>query len=140
MSIHTGRNPFVCYIRAKCFATKSRLYYHSQTKHCDTQQSNESFQCENWVGYLQSFSLHMRSHTEKNTFLCDVCGKAVSSLEPLWAHWYIHTGENPNISDICGKAFTKIEGVKVHKHTRTGIDWILVATVGSHSYSKHHLP
>ena len=51
-------------------------------------------------------SLHVKSHTGENHFICGVCGKAMTSKDSLKSHWLIRMGEKL-VCLFCGKAFNK---------------------------------
>jgi uncharacterized Zn-finger protein len=64
---------------------------------------------------------HMWSHREEAKYICDVCGKALSSSKSLRAHQRTHTGEKPFICSFCGKAFGSSMYLNVHKRSHTGV-------------------
>lgn len=59
-----------------------------------------------WETFLKSYlTVHQRTHTGKNPFKCNECGKRFYVKSNLINHQRIHTGEKPYECKRCGKSF-----------------------------------
>ncbi|XP_050389829.2 zinc finger protein 91 [Patella vulgata] len=82
--------------------------------------SFEPFAC------LENQEIHRKRHSSKKTstsnpanFMCQVCGKNLSSKDSLQTHSRLHTGEKPFVCDICGTAFSDKGALTKHSVTHS---------------------
>ncbi|XP_044738945.1 zinc finger protein 184-like [Chrysoperla carnea] len=83
---------------------------------------NGQFQCDKCnIKFETSENLHAHkiTHNEKS-YLCNHCGKELSSLIGLKAHIRTHTGEKPYKCNICEKSFSSDSVLIVHTRTHLG--------------------
>ncbi|XP_055359897.1 zinc finger protein 892-like [Betta splendens] len=60
-----------------------------------------------------------KSHTDKKTFNCVICGKSFKYNSIFQRHLRTHTGEKPHVCDTCGKGFSESSYLKAHLKVHT---------------------
>ncbi|GBP26657.1 Zinc finger protein 585A [Eumeta japonica] len=60
------------------------------------------------------------THGMAATYLCDTCGKSLSSTQHLRLHSRLHQGIKPHTCGTCGKSFTKKCNLQLHKRIHSG--------------------
>ncbi|XP_076827576.1 uncharacterized protein LOC143474132 isoform X2 [Brachyhypopomus gauderio] len=53
-------------------------------------------------------------------FICNICGKSLSSKYSLTVHYTLHTGERPYACTQCGKRFVNKTNLQIHQNIHTG--------------------
>ena len=129
-NIHLNVKPYQCPKCDKSFFMKKqlsnhRVVYHPElTKRCHREKvSLKCSFCEQEFDYESGLKRHERVHRNPQIpkeFLCDICGKALSSKEHLQRHTRIHTGEKPYMCEFCSKSFSDESNLKEHRRTHTG--------------------
>ncbi|XP_044270074.1 zinc finger protein OZF-like isoform X41 [Tribolium madens] len=110
-----------CSFCPKIFKTRQSLRYH-MPKH-DPDHVKTVYTCQVCLKVVHTkavFRNHLKTHTgEHKKYVCDVCGKDVTSLDSLRHHKTIHTGERNFVCEVCGKAFATKSRLKVHNRVHT---------------------
>ncbi|KAF9409647.1 hypothetical protein HW555_011044, partial [Spodoptera exigua] len=101
------RRPYRCSLCEKTFRDPYQILKHGKTHNYEEGASsepvNKRFLCDQCpeafvhMRHINSLRRHLRSHTGERNFLCNVCGKALSSRDHLKFHIRIHTGYKPNV-------------------------------------------
>ncbi|KAE8594947.1 hypothetical protein XENTR_v10015392 [Xenopus tropicalis] len=60
-----------------------------------------------------------RCSSEREPYMCKVCGKVFTRHSTLMHHHSIHTGEKPFVCQQCGKCFRDANNLKVHTRSHT---------------------
>ncbi|XP_037633160.1 zinc finger protein with KRAB and SCAN domains 8-like isoform X3 [Sebastes umbrosus] len=81
---------------------------------------NKSTSHSNNVNNSNLHKIHRNTHTGKQCFKCDTCGKAFQFESYLYRHLKIHTGEKPYSCKMCGKDFRYNSVLLCHIRTHTG--------------------
>lgn len=63
---------------------------------------------------------HLKTHTKKNLYSCQVCNKILSDHNSFRLHGRIHSGEKPYKCKFCNKAFAQIVNLNNHVRIHTG--------------------
>lgn len=110
---------FVCRICQKQLSTLGSL-----TIHMKIHEGRDVFfcsQCNQKFAHACTLKRHVNSVHEGqvNIFLCEICGKNVSSSTKLRQHIMMHKGIKPHVCTFCQKAFTKLEVLKLHLRVHT---------------------
>ncbi|XP_072536134.1 uncharacterized protein [Salminus brasiliensis] len=53
-------------------------------------------------------------------YICNICGKSLSSKYSLTVHFTMHTGERPYACAQCGKRFVNRSNLQIHQNIHTG--------------------
>ncbi|KAG5896086.1 hypothetical protein JTB14_006875 [Gonioctena quinquepunctata] len=116
--IHEGFR-YECPHCKKSFRNDGHFQYHVKTHQPDYQGFEK--QCEKCCTVFKSeggYRAHMKRH-EGLSYVCDVCGKNVTSVESLKRHIRTHTGERPYKCEECGKNFKTAQYLVTHKRVHT---------------------
>lgn len=54
-------------------------------------------------------------------FICNICGKNLSTKTSLASHYRLHTGEKPFMCAQCGKSFAKKFNLDIHYNIHSGV-------------------
>nr|XP_015834138.1 PREDICTED: zinc finger protein OZF isoform X23 [Tribolium castaneum] len=123
MGAKHGAGTHLCkYCGRSCY-DKATLKSHEE-KHAAEYKTNK-FKCEFCdKTFLQEKYLrqhHVRIHIDGGQkFVCDLCGKRVSSRTSLRDHLLMHSGQKPIKCKLCGKGFVLKTTLKSHMRTHTG--------------------
>lgn len=115
---------FICF---PCnWSTSSYGHYSTHMKNHDPDYKYKEFKCSLCS---KTFNLNCRltqhlkrSHPnedDKITYVCDVCGKALTSIKSLNDHRRLHTGEKPFACTYCRKPFRSRGLLQGHIRTHT---------------------
>ncbi|XP_048515129.1 zinc finger protein 391-like isoform X17 [Athalia rosae] len=127
-NVHSGKKPYACELCPKSYPYKNNLLVHKRLHHpglLKTVDIHNCTMCSSSFPYKRFLTRHMKSvhgiePSSLKKFLCDYCGKQLSSQSILLTHRRTHTGEKPACCDVCGKRFTTRENLKLHQRTHTG--------------------
>nr|XP_015834154.1 PREDICTED: zinc finger protein 35 isoform X37 [Tribolium castaneum] len=111
---------FACEFCSKAFTAKGNLRAH--LKQHDPNYIETKIPCPHCSKVVKKydFSKHMRRHNDEGgTYVCDVCGKRVTSIGSLNNHKRIHSGEKNFVCEECGKGFTTKPSLKIHLRVHT---------------------
>lgn len=92
-------------------------------KRSNTHTGKQSFKCETCgkiFKYKSQFCIHRRFHTGEKPYLCNTCGKRFCQSSALNAHVRIHTGEKPFGCNTCGRRFSQRAALTSHQRIHTG--------------------
>jgi KRAB domain-containing zinc finger protein len=122
---HGGPWPVTCPECSKGFPSKSELETHIRVKHTpDELKPQPSFKCQECgAQFREKYALktHVQGvHERKYLSVCEVCGKAISSLKSLKDHMKIHTEEKNFACEFCDKRFVRKDALRMHTYTHTG--------------------
>lgn len=108
------------YDRSECrlcnhvFANEIKLRTHMHRYHSVTSKKQPSrLKLPNGVKKAKTDDVQ----AEKPAYLCNVCGKSVTSAKSLRDHSRVHTGEKPFKCPNCDKAFLLKGTMKIHMRT-----------------------
>ncbi|XP_015834143.2 zinc finger protein 43 isoform X25 [Tribolium castaneum] len=117
---HEGRR-FTCAFCSKVFRDEGQFKVH--TKRHDPNYVESRYTCTECLKVFKTkvrWKDHVKMHFEgRNEYICDICGKSVTTLQSLKDHKTIHTGERNFICEECGKAFNKKQVLQIHKRVHT---------------------
>ena len=68
--------------------------------------------------YTNKFNMkrhYALAHLHENKFVCEFCGKSLSSKQNYKEHTYTHTGEKPFACPDCGVRYRQCSQLSVHK-------------------------
>ncbi|KAJ8705328.1 hypothetical protein PYW07_011155 [Mythimna separata] len=123
-NIHKGLKPFKCDMCGIGFPMARYLQHHKYSSHPQTSDLKRysCVHCDEKCESAKSLSVHMLVHgIKKEThFLCDFCGKVLTSDYQLQYHHRMHAGIKPYSCVICKKTFAKKYNVQLHMSVHTG--------------------
>lgn len=117
-----GKNDNVCEICNKTFYDKYILQQH-MLLHDSNGPSYQCELCDSKFVMRKSYRRHKQvahSDYEPKRFICDICGKALSSKGYYNTHVLIHKGIKPHQCSYCEAEFTSRNTLKLHLRTHTG--------------------
>ena len=127
MRRHTKDFPHKCSICDKAFPKKNYLLLHEKGHRGEKPFSCQS--CDKAFVSRGKLLQHMRNHNNKETpkFLCDICGKSLSSKHNLREHREsVHDVRPPGVEPktyscgTCGRHFKSRRVAEVHQRVHTG--------------------
>ena len=74
--------------------------------------------------YTNKFNLKRRyslAHLHEAKFVCEFCGKSLSSKQNYREHTYIHTGDKPFVCRECGVRYRQCSQLSVHHRIHRAI-------------------
>uniref|UniRef100_A0A182NC86 C2H2-type domain-containing protein n=1 Tax=Anopheles dirus TaxID=7168 RepID=A0A182NC86_9DIPT len=130
MREHRGLKPAVCKICGKDFIKWYNLKMHMAHNHSN--QRRTLFPCDYEGCGLRyatkhGLSMHQLKHDPEYTghsqkqFICEICGKAFSTIGVLKKHSFLHTGNMPFKCEICTQKFAASYNLKQHMMRHQGI-------------------
>ncbi|XP_044267565.1 gastrula zinc finger protein XlCGF57.1-like isoform X10 [Tribolium madens] len=118
---HDGKR-FVCELCSKMFMSYDCFKRH--VKQHDPNYVERKFSCSH-CSRLFNYKGHLKRHIETihsdegGRYVCNVCGKRLTSNTSLNNHTRIHAGEKNFVCDVCGKAFVLKNTLDVHTRVHT---------------------
>ncbi|XP_042343948.1 zinc finger protein 239-like [Plectropomus leopardus] len=91
--------------------------------HCNTHTDKQSFKCDTCgkdFKYNSLLQRHIKTHTGEKPYSCNVCGKGFSRTSTLNIHIRTHTVERPYSCNTCGKSFSQKSALNTHIKGHTG--------------------
>ncbi|XP_025832553.1 zinc finger protein 287 isoform X22 [Agrilus planipennis] len=127
-NIHLGRKPFICEVCGKEYALSKHLASHRRHQHWEILKiaPSNKFDCTTCQKHYTTASglwrhrLRYHNVQQREQFLCDECGKALTSKEGLKFHRRTHSGYKPFHCSACPKKFVKKQLLKEHERTHSG--------------------
>ncbi|XP_018335336.1 zinc finger protein 391 isoform X27 [Agrilus planipennis] len=118
---------YQCEICGKSVKSKNSLKLHMDTH--GSKSDNEKDRnvivchiCQKVYRAKRSMRLHLAEHMgKKSSYVCDICGKTVSSADSLRDHILIHKNSRSYECTECGKRFNTSSTLAVHRRTHTGV-------------------
>lgn len=74
--------------------------------------------------YTNKFNMkrhYALSHLREQKYVCELCGKSLSSKQNYQEHVYTHTGEKPFVCRLCGVRYRQCSQLSVHKRVHKAI-------------------
>ncbi|XP_063911176.1 zinc finger protein 239-like [Zophobas morio] len=110
---------FVCDVCGKIFKDQRQFNIHTRKHNPDHVETvHKCEKCFKFFHTLVAYKQHLKRH-EGGTWICEVCGKTLTSKSGLVVHRRLHSGEKQHICHVCGKAFAKREALIVHIRVHT---------------------
>ncbi|XP_015834157.1 zinc finger protein 260 isoform X35 [Tribolium castaneum] len=117
---HAGLR-YTCEVCSKVFRTEKQFKIHVNQH--DPNYVEARYPCTLCLKVFKGktrWKYHMKMHNEgKREYICDVCGKSMSSMQSLKEHRTIHTGEKKFVCETCAKAFSTKALLKTHIRVHT---------------------
>ncbi|XP_074495274.1 uncharacterized protein LOC141769770 [Sebastes fasciatus] len=127
-------NSHVAESQAHCAEPKQQSRHHKSTSrnvnnsnllkiHCNTHTGKQSFKCDTCgkdFNYKSKLQRHMRVHAGEKPYSCKTCGKDFRLPGDLKVHVRTHTGEKPYLCKTCGNRFCDFSALKKHMRIHTG--------------------
>lgn len=131
MRVHEGLKPFPCNLCDKSYERRSRLKNHISTVHdkkpgqrfaCTIDGCDRTFSMKQTV-YKHIREFHAPSGKKvRQPYICEECGKVLTSLATLKNHRFLHTGAQlPHECPTCGKRYITKNKLKEHMNRHAGI-------------------
>ncbi|KAK7068638.1 hypothetical protein SK128_020806, partial [Halocaridina rubra] len=115
IKLHPRSLNYDCKQCSKSFLDKYRLKAHLKT-HGEREKSYSCDICHR--SYYNSYHLkrHTKTHAEGEAgqYVCNVCGKVLSTQNGLDSHMLTHTGEKPFQCEHCGATFRQMSNLNTH--------------------------
>ncbi|XP_054863820.1 zinc finger protein 260-like isoform X2 [Amphiprion ocellaris] len=102
VAAHSGEKPHECSICRRTFALKATLEHHEKLHQAGKQ-----------------LKTNLRTHGNRKSHLCGVCGKSLSDYRSLSRHKMTHSGERPHSCQICGRCFKLPGTLRQHEKIHT---------------------
>lgn len=126
-NVHVKDKFYQCEYCKKMYSYKKNLTRHLKTQHtnlsCNTNLQSPATNNKLIDKVNLTDQKLLKDKTSKlitTKYLCDLCGKALSSHKRLVIHRRVHTGEKIATCEICSKRFSSQENFKIHLRIHTG--------------------
>ncbi|XP_018335335.1 zinc finger protein 70 isoform X26 [Agrilus planipennis] len=126
LNIHQNRNSneinkkaFVCQFCEKTYFTKTSLVRHVE-EHLGKKESYVCDICGKAISSIESLRNHLLVHENNKSYECVDCGKRFNTSSILHAHRKTHAGVKKFVCEVCGKRFVHRSPFVIHKRIHTG--------------------
>ncbi|XP_018335331.1 zinc finger protein 135 isoform X20 [Agrilus planipennis] len=127
-NVHLGKKPFICEVCGREYALSRLLASHRRHQHWEVLKiaPSNKFDCVpckkhyTTASGLRRHRLRYHNTVKRERFLCDECGKELSSKEGLKFHRRTHTGYKPYSCATCSRAFVRKQLLTEHERTHSG--------------------
>ncbi|XP_044269362.1 zinc finger protein 383-like isoform X32 [Tribolium madens] len=118
--VHEGFR-FVCELCPKMY--KNEILFKKHVKQHDPNYVETKFPCPHCSKVFNKTALrnhiNLMHSDQKGKYVCDICGKRMTTNCGWYNHKKIHAGVKNYVCDVCGKAFTSGQSLKTHIRVHT---------------------
>jgi len=90
----------------------------SEHQNNDKPKPPKCSECDQMVAKKIYLNVHIRTHTEQNSYSCPQCEKCYNNSNSLTVHMYLHGGKHKCYE--CGKCCQSNSALTIHRRTHSG--------------------
>jgi KRAB domain-containing zinc finger protein len=109
---NSGKKPYKCSERARCFTKKCKLRQHQRIH--TGEKPYRCSECDKCFFHKYSLNIHQRIHTGEKPYKCSECDKCCNNKHSPSSHQIIHTRKKPYKCSKCDKCFTHKYDLMIH--------------------------